>query len=138
MRSEGPKNSRCQEKLMGLNLLSGHDIFLLDGHTRHMKQANLKLFTKANGFFFLAPFLLSKETGNIIATKDNSCAPGKRGFCKSRSQLWLTSSFNQKYLEPQLYYRSLSAERTHANSWDCPRQKLNRTHPGKVALKRNP
>ena len=32
--------------------------------------------------FFLALFFPSKETRDIIATKDNSCAPGKRGFCK--------------------------------------------------------
>lgn len=138
MRSEGPKNSRRQEKLMGLNLLSGHDIFLLEGHTRpSMKQANLKLFTKANGFFFLLPFYLARRLAILLPLRITPVLLENVGFV-SRSQLWLTSSFNQKYLEPQLYYRSLSAERTHANSWDCPRQKLNKTHPGKVALKRNP
>ena len=63
-----------------LNLLPGHDMFLLEGHTRPaMKQA--KSISTEKGIYSCS-LLLSKETGKIIATKDKSCAAGKRGFCK--------------------------------------------------------
>ena len=46
-----------------------------------MKQA--KSISKGKGIYSCS-LLLSKETGKIIAAKDNfkSCAAGKRGFCK--------------------------------------------------------
>ncbi|KAJ7386842.1 hypothetical protein OS493_006872 [Desmophyllum pertusum] len=67
-------------KPMRLNLLPGHDMFLLEGHTRPaMKQA--QGISKGKGIYSCS-LLLSKETGQIIAATDKSCAAGKRGFCK--------------------------------------------------------
>ena len=65
---------------MRINLLPGHDMFLLQGHTRPaMKQA--KGISKGKGIYSCS-ILFKKETGRIIVAKDKSCAAGKRGFCK--------------------------------------------------------
>ena len=74
------KKFETSGKPMRLNLLPGHDMFLLEGHTRPaMKQS--KGISKGKGIYSCS-LLLSKETGKIIAAKDKSCAAGKRGYCK--------------------------------------------------------
>ena len=65
---------------MRINLLPGHDMFLLEGHTRPaLKQA--KGISKGKGIYSCS-ILFKKETGRIIVAEDKSCAAGKRGFCK--------------------------------------------------------
>ena len=82
MHSQTLKKFETSGKPIRLNLLPDHDMFLLEGHTRPaMKQA--KSISTGKGIYSCS-LLLSKETGKIIAAKDNfkSCAAGKRGFCK--------------------------------------------------------
>ena len=63
-------------KPIRLNLVTDHDIFLLEGHTKPaMKQA--KSISTGEEIYFCS-LLLSKETGKIIA----AYAAGERGFCK--------------------------------------------------------
>ena len=74
------KKFETSGKQMRINLLPGHDMFLLEGHTRPaMKQA--KGISKGKGTYSCS-ILFNKETGRIVAAKDKSCAAGKRGFCK--------------------------------------------------------
>lgn len=80
MHSRKPKKFETSGKLIRLNLLPRHDMFLLEGYTRPaMKQAKSIFMEKG---IYSCSLLLSMETGKIIAAKDKSCAAGKRGFCK--------------------------------------------------------
>ena len=74
------KKFETSGKPMRLNLLPGHDMFLLEGHTRPATKQP-KGISKGKGIYS-CPILLSKATGQIIAAKDKSCTAGKRGFCK--------------------------------------------------------
>ena len=55
-------------------MLTDHDMFLLEGHTRPALKQAKSISTEEEIYF--CSLLLSKETGKIIA----ACAAGKRGF----------------------------------------------------------
>ena len=80
MHSQKLKKFETSGKPIRLNLLPDHDMFLLEGHTRPAtKQAESISMGKG---IYSCSLLLSKETGETIATKDKSCAAGKGSFCK--------------------------------------------------------
>ena len=55
-------------------------MFLLEGHIRPvMKQA--KAMSSGAGIYSCI-VVFNKQSGEILAARDRSCAAGKRGYCK--------------------------------------------------------
>lgn len=66
---------------MRINLLSNqNNMFVLEGYTRPaMKQA--KGISSGEGLYACS-IIFEKTSGKILASRDHSCAAGRRGFCK--------------------------------------------------------
>ena len=127
------KKFETSGKTLRINLLPGNNMFLFEGHTRPaMKQA--KGISSGAGIYSRI-VVFNKQTGEIIAARDRSCAAGKRGYCKHIAALCY-KLVEAKMVSAKEFPKALSCTDI-KQQWGIPSLKAQQD-PEKELMKRKP